>query len=112
MLLQFIPRNFMERCRLVSSAEIAMVDCLGRTHSAVVETRCGVSYVGEGWADFLRSIGAVRGDMLLLMFESIRTCKFFVFNGRSGWQKYPTIEEQQLDRVLMPRQGGMCTILS
>lgn len=103
---QFVPRNFMSRCHLISGQEVALVDCMGRIHKAIVESCCGVNFLGEGWAGFLKYIGASRGDSLLLMFKSIRTCKVFDFHGDFGWQKYPFVEKHDLGRVLLPRQPG------
>lgn len=97
----------MDRCHLISGAPVALVDCLGRTHNAVVESCCGVNYLADGWPEFLKYIGANRGDNLLLMFESIRTCKCFTFHGKFGWQKYPFIEKTDLGRVLLPIHPGI-----
>lgn len=103
---QFVPLNFMARCHLLAGQEVALVDCIGRTQQALVESCCGVNFVGDGWPEFLKYIGASMGDHLLFMFESIRTCNVFVFHDELGWQKYPFIENTDLGRVLLPRLTG------
>lgn len=106
--MQFVPRNFVERCHLLhGDGAVALVDCLGRRYSVVVDITSGASYIREGWREFLMAIDAVRGDSLMLSFESIRTCKVSCFNGRFGWQKYPKAEEHHMKKVLMPTQSGV-----
>lgn len=82
---------------------MALVDCVGRTHTALVDESASIFFIGSGWNDFLLHLGAATGDFLLFKFKSARTCKVLLFNAPYGWQKYPAFDQQDQDRVPMPR---------
>lgn len=102
--LQFVPINFVDRCSLRAGDEVALVDCLGHTVSAILESVAALHYLGGGWEYFLKMVGAVKGDSVLFEFSSVHTCKIVLFAGVFGVQKFPLLEDEFHQRVLYPRQ--------